>query len=247
MKKILILVGILVSITVAHIVKGQTSEGVILYEMKVNLHRRIPPGQEDMKAMMPEFRTTKAQVFFNGLESLFKPVIEDEEDENPDHGGVQIKIRQPNDEIYIRPETNTVIAKREFMGKDYLIADTLKVAPWKFGSETKEIQGYICKQAFYTDTSLADRKQEVTAWYSDQLRPMLGPEQYGTLPGAVLAVDINNGERVLVARKIEWRALKKNELKAPAGGTKVTQKEYRKLVDEQMAKMRANGGVVIRN
>jgi GLPGLI family protein len=247
MRKSLVLAGILVSIAAAHIVSAQSSEGVMLYEMKVNLHRRLPPGQDDMKAMVPEFRTTKAQVFFNASESLFKPVIEDEEDETSGSGGVQIKLRQPNDEIYIKPETNAIVAKREFMGKEYLIADTLKVAPWKFGTETKEIQGYLCKQAFYTDASIPDRRMEITAWYTDKLRPMLGPDQFGTLPGTVLAVDINNGERVLVARKIEWRSLKKNELKPPSGGTKMTQKEYRKMVDEQMAKMRANGGVIIRN
>ena len=61
-------------------------------------------------------------------------------------------------------------------------------------------------------------------------------------------MDINGGERVILATKIEPRALKKNELKVPSAGTKVTQEEYRKLVNEQMEKMRQGGGnVIIRN
>lgn len=248
MKKIWVVLGILVSIAAVHVVRAQNSEGVITYEVKVNLHRRLPPGSEQMKTMIPEFRTTKQQLIFNAAESLYKPIIEDEEeDTQASSGGMQIRMRVPMDEIFIDPATSGVSSKREFMGKDYLIEDTLKMSAWKFGEETKVIQGYTCKQAYFTDNSIPDRVQEITAWYTDQLRPMLGPERFGTLPGAVLAVDVNNGERVIVARQIDFRALKKNELKRPANGVKISNAAYRKMVDEQMQKMRANGGVVIRN
>lgn len=83
--------------------------------------------------------------------------------------------------------------------------------------------------------------QEITAWYTDQVRPSLGPERFNTLPGTVLALDVNNGERVIVARNVELRELKKDELKVPDASTKVTQAEFRKIQEEQMEKMRANG------
>jgi GLPGLI family protein len=75
----------------------------------------------------------------------------------------------------------------------------------------------------------------------------LGPDRYNTLPGAVLAVDINNGERVILAKTIELKELKKNDLKIPSSGTKVTQAEFRKMVDEQMKQMGGRGGMIIRN
>ncbi len=244
MKRTLVLVGILVSLAAAQIVFAQT-EGVITYETKVNLHRTLPPGQEDRKAIIPEFRTTKQQLFYNGNESLYKPLIEDEDEAGSD-GGPRIVLRVPNNEVYINQSTGELVSKNEFFGKDYLITDTLKVSPWKLGPETREIQGYECKQAFYTDER-GPRKLDVTAWYTDQLRTTLGPERFGTLPGTVLAVDINNGERVVVARKIELRRLKKNEMKIPSSGQRVTNAEYRKMVDEQMKKMGGSGGMVIRN
>jgi GLPGLI family protein len=250
MRNLIVILGILVSLAAAQIVFAQNTNGVIIYEMKVNLHRRIPPGQESRKAMIPEFRTTKQQLFFNVEESLYKPIIEDEEEDmtaSGGGGGVRIRMMQPNDEVYINPGNTSLISKREFMGKDYLIEDTLKISPWKLGTETKEIQGYVCKMAWYVDERQPDRKQEITAWYTDQLRPMLGPEQFGTLPGAVLAVDINNGERVIVARQIEMRELKKSEMKIPSGGQKVTQAEFRNIVDETMKQMGGNGRMVIRN
>ena len=115
------------------------------------------------------------------------------------------------------------------------------------GEETKVIQGYECKMAYYKDETRPDRPQEVTAWFTDKLRPFLGPERYYTLPGAILALDINNGERVTVAQKIENRQLKKNEMKAPSKGEPITQYEFRKMMEERMKEMRQSGGMMIRN
>lgn len=229
--------------------QDQGTEGVIIYEIKINLHRRIPPGQEARKAMIPEFRTTKQQLYFNASESLYKSVVEDEEEDMMARGGggASFSFKQPNDEIYINSENTTVVSKREFMGKEYLIDDTLKISPWKLGTETREIQGYLCKMAWYVDESQPDHKQEITAWYTDQLRTMLGPEQYGSLPGAVLAIDINNGERVILAKQIEFRALKKNEMKVPTKGQRVNKSEFRRIQEEAFKQMGGNRRMVIRN
>ena len=244
MKKIMILLGIAVSLTAAHIVFAQVNEGVITYAVKVNMHRTLPPDRQEMRNMVPEFRTTKDQLFFNAKESLYKPLPEEDEDFG-DGNGVQIRMRVPQNEVYVDQANSKRILLNEFMGKKYLIEDSLKLTPWKFGTETKAIKGYDCKQAsFYNE----ERKQNVVAWYTDKLRPFLGPENFNTLPGAVLEVDINNGERVISVLSIEQRPLKKSELKMPTSGTKTTEAEYRKLVNEQMERMRANGAnVIIRN
>lgn len=251
MKKLILLLGILVSLTAAQVVFGQT--GVITYEIKINMHRRLPPDRADMKAMIPEFRTTKQQLFFNENESLYKPLIEDEEEEIGG-GGMRMVIKQPNNELYLDQAAGKLISKQEFMGKTYLIDDSVKVAPWKFGTEVKTIQGYECRQAYYTDEvqlningNPVTEKREITAWYTDKIRPFLGPDRFNSLPGAVLAVDINGGEQLYLAKIIELRELKKNELKMPTSGTKTTQAEYRKMVEEQMKQMGGRGGMIIRN
>ncbi|MBX2964502.1 MAG: GLPGLI family protein [Cyclobacteriaceae bacterium] len=252
MKRIVIAIGVLVCLTAAHVVFGQLAEGVIHYETKMNLHRNIPAERESMKAMIPEFRTTKEQLFFNQNEVLYKPVIEDNVEEMNTGGMRMMRFGSPQTETYINTDNQMRTMALEFMGKKYLVEDTLKMSPWKFGTETKTILGYVCKQAYFTEevqvmmgSERQTRTSEVTAWYTDQIRPFLGPDRFNTLPGAVLAVDINGGERVILATKVEQRALKKNELKAPSSGTKVTQEEYRKIVAEQMEKMRQSGGNVI--
>ncbi|HMJ70677.1 MAG TPA: GLPGLI family protein [Cyclobacteriaceae bacterium] len=251
MKRIILLLGIAVSLIASlDVLTAQNaSEGVINYEVKINMHRRLPKEREEMKAMIPEFRTEKQQLFFNSNESLYKKVEEDNEDDmsSGGHGGPTIRMQAPKIEIYLDNASQLRTQKQEFMGKEYLIVDTLQVSPWKFGTEMKTIQGYECKQAYYTDETLPEQKMEVTAWYTDKIRPFLGPERFQTLPGTILAVDINNGERVLVAKTIEFRPLKKNEMKIPSGGVKTTQAQFRTMVDEQIKKMGGSGGMIIRN
>jgi GLPGLI family protein len=212
------------------------NEGVITYEITVNNHRNIPADQEGRKAMIPQYRTFKQQLFFNSSSSLYKPLIEEEEDDQQ-RGGRRFRMNAVN---YSEPSTRLFLTQMEASGKKYLVTDTLKPAPWKFGTETKVVQGYDCMQAYYTTTD--ERKVTITAWYTAKLPPMLGPEKYNTLPGAVLAVDVNNAERVIVAKKIEIRPLTKNELTIPSEGQKVTSEEFKKIMQEQRSQRAANGG-----
>lgn len=259
MKRVILMLGVLVCVLATRIVMAQ--QGVIMYENRVNMHLNIPADRQEMKAMVPEFRTTKMQLFFNEEESLYKNVAEDE-DEQFSAGNMRMSFRMPKTELFTNTSTTAILSQQELMGKKYIILDTVKMSPWKFGTETKEILGYTCRMAYYSNTmevstmrmvngTLEPEKrtvtQEITAWYTDQIRPSLGPERYNTLPGTVLALDINNGERVIVARKVELRELKKGELKAPDSGTKVTQEEFKKISEEQMEKMRANGRTFMRN
>lgn len=256
MRKILLLIGLLVGLAATQILIAQNTTGIIQFEDRVNLHRRLPPDRQEMKAMIPEYRINKFQLVFNTDESLYKPIIEDEEDQEFSNagGGMRMRFRTPNVETYLNYNMRLIIQKQEFMGKDYLIADSVKVSPWKFGTETKTILGYECRQAYYTDEAqvningeIRTEKREITAWFTDKIRPFLGPERFNSLPGTVLALDINGGERVMVATKIDLRELKKNELKAPEKGENITQVAYRKLVEEQMKHMGSNGGTIIRN
>lgn len=244
MKRILLILGIVTSLAAAQVVFAQT-EGVISYETKINVHRNLPADRQEMKNMIPEFRVVQDLLVFNANESLHKPVIEDEDEDFDNGGGMRMRFARPQNETYVNQEKAKRVLLQDFMGKKYLIEDSLSVMPWKFGTETKEINGYACKQASYYNE---DRKQNIVAWYTDRLRPFLGPESFNTLPGGVLQVDINDGERVITAKNIELRPLKKNELKEPTSGTKTTQAEFRKMMNEQMERMRANGAnVMIRN
>ncbi|HMP98846.1 MAG TPA: GLPGLI family protein [Cyclobacteriaceae bacterium] len=239
MKKLILIFGI-VTVFVILALAQQAQEGVITYEVKTNLHRRIPADREQMRSMIPEFRVNSEQLFFKGDELFYKPVEEDEDvDMSGGRGGMRMRFSALSPEVYHNLDEGKRLTYREFMGKKYVIEDSISITPWKFGSETKTIAGYECRQAFYTNEEM---NATIVAWYTDKLRPFLGPENYTNLPGTVLEIDINDQERVITAKNVELRTLKKSEWKLPTGGQQITQAEFRTMLQEQMQRMNREGG-----
>ena len=230
-------------------ISSEVSQGVITYTTKVNMHKRIPPEQEEMKKMVPEFNTTQNNLFFNELESLYKPLPVDE---NPfdqssgggsstssGGGGGQRVIRMVmQNETYLNRDNDMMTQLKEFMGKKYIIKNEPSRIPWKLGQESREIAGYPCKNASYTD----ENKREITAWYTEEIRLPIGPEGFYGLPGLILEVSVNVDDIVITADKIDLRGLKKNELKEPKGGEEMTDEAYKAMVQTEMEKMGVQGG-----
>src|SRR5688500_2863367 len=160
---VLFFISVLTSWATGSIVLGQANEGVITYETKINMHRTLPKEREEMKNMIPEFRISQQQLFFNADESLYKPVEDDDENMEQGGRGIQMRIQQPFSEMYFNRATSTRITQQEFLGKEYLIEDSLSLPPWKFGTETKKVMGYDCKQAIHYNE---ERRQQVVAWYA---------------------------------------------------------------------------------
>ncbi len=234
MKKILLLTSCLFSLLTAF---AQNTEGIVTFEEKMNLHRRIT--DETMKARIPEFRSNNMQLVFRGDECIYKAIEEEEDESSSDNGGVRMVFRRPNVEIYRNLATNKRIEQRDMMDKKYLIETDIKQAAWKLGTETKKIMGYECTQATLSDTA---RKQEVTAWFTMDLPLAAGPQNYGSLPGMILEVDINKGETLLFAKKVELKKVKDNAIKVPAKGDKITEEEFKVKREEMMKKMGGGPG-----
>ncbi len=223
---------------------AQISEGVIRYEVTIDVHRNIPPEREELKAMIPQYRTDHFELFFNESESLYRPE-EDVEAESGARGGgggggMRMMMRTPRTETHIDKEERVVTVLQDFMGRNYLISEELDIMPWRIGSEQMEIAGYMCMMAWYNDTV---QGQEITAWFTPHIQPFLGPDRFVTLPGTVLAVDINNGERVWVAREVEERPLRRGELRKPDRGERMSREEFREMVEEQRERMGGRGGL----
>ena len=216
---------------------AQNNEGIIIFEEKVNVHRTLPPDAEVMKAMIPEFRTHQSELLFNANASLYRNVEEEEDDDvNSGGGGIVMKIQRPETIFYRDFSAKRKVDFREFMGKNYLIEDTLAGGNWKMTGETKKVLGYNCMSATTSDTV---RKREITAWFTSDLPLASGPQTFSQLPGMILEVDINNGEIVLAAKKVEFKKLKKGELEAPKKGEKITDAEFQKKMADFL---RENGG-----
>lgn len=225
---------------------AQHLEGTIIYEMKINLHRNLPPEREAMKSMIPEFMTQKMQLAFNENESVYKPIEEDDDDLSAGGGGNRMMRFMRNMGVtYLNFQTQQWLELREFMGKKFLISDTLRVRSWKFEDQEKTINGYVCKKATMEDEFM-NRKVQVVAWYAEQLLAPVGPDRFHSLPGTVLEVNVDDDFVVFKPLSISTKSPDKSELKAPAEGKKVTRAEFRKIVEERMREMGAQGGMMRR-
>jgi GLPGLI family protein len=243
MKHLILIVGIVIGLAAAQVVFAQ-SEGTIFYDTKVNVHRTLPPDRPEMKEMVPEFNIHKNKLLFQNKETLYLNIDEEEEEEFGDDNGPRIRMRRPMNEYYFNFNNSKRVTVQEFFGKRFIIEDSAKTLPWKLTSETKTILGKECRKATWFNQ---ERNQNVIAWYCDKLPPFLGPEMFNSLPGTVLEVDINDGERVITAKQISTDKLPKGDLKIPTKGEKTTEAEFRKMAEDQRKRMGANGNVIIRN
>lgn len=217
MKKIFF--GVIATVAL-QVTNAQVKEGKIIFEQKIDLHRRMQ--DEQMKAMVPQFRTSKFELNFADNQSIYKPQEEEPDiTENTDHGGIVMKFGGANNEYYKNFTTQKQVEKRELGDKDYIIEDSIHHTTWKLVDSTKIILGYTCKKA----TGKTERGSDVEAWYTEDIPFSSGPETFSGLPGMILQIDINKEEFVTTAISIDKSADKK-ELKEPAKGKKVTADEF---------------------
>ncbi|MBS1597175.1 MAG: GLPGLI family protein [Bacteroidetes bacterium] len=231
------------TVIVLQSVSAQVKEGTIIYKRKIDVHRRMT--DENMKAMVPRFDSSKVQLLFSGNESIFKKLPE--ENDIRDHAGddgnrIVINMGGPDNETYKNFTTEKIIELRELGPKKYIVEDTLRKQNWKMNDETKTINGYNCKKA----TTKNRESKDVIAWYSEDILCPSGPEQYGGLPGAILELNVNDEEIVFSAIDIRTKDLDKTLVRAPTNGKKVSNKEFQKMIEEQFGPGAGSGGRMIR-
>ncbi|MES1159348.1 MAG: GLPGLI family protein, partial [Bacteroidota bacterium] len=117
-------------------------EGRIIYERKVNLHRRLT--DESMKSMVPEFNTSKVELDFSADESIYKNIKEEKDirdEAGEEHNGNMVMHigGGPDDQTYKNYTTDRITEQRELGPKKYLVEDTLHRQNWKLETESRTI------------------------------------------------------------------------------------------------------------
>lgn len=221
-------------------------EGTIIYERKVDLYRRMT--DESMKAMIPQFNTSRFEMTFSGDESLCRPVKEEEDVRNTaQEEGDRKFIRiggGPEDEVYTNYATGMTTEMKELGPRKYRIEDSLHRPGWKLEEGERTIRGYVCRKAVAKDRN----GSEVVAWYAESISSPAGPDVFGGLPGVILELGVNNSEIVFTAVDIHGNGVTKRDagkgdagtgqagkqlVKAPEGGKKITRAAFQKMMEEQ--------------
>jgi len=160
-------------------------------------------------------------------------------DENPDKDVNTYSWKK--DAFFIRRDfsTNQETDLITFLGKNYLISDSLQCPNWKVLNDLKEVAGHICMSAFWEDTL---KDQEIIAWFAMDIPSSAGPERFCGLPGLILEIDINNGAMIASADKITFSPVTAEQLALPTKpkGKSIKEAEYQTLYAKHIEDKRKN-------
>lgn len=218
----------------------------MIYEQRINLHKRLSEENAQMKAMLPEWQEWKTQLNFRDNQSIYQNYEDEESDGsiNASSGGMRIQLRRPETITFLDLDKQESIQQEEFMQKRYLIKEPIAKASWKITGESREILGYSCQQAILQneEEQEAGRQREVVAWFTTQIPLPVGPATYGQLPGLILVIDIDNGTSTIEAKQIDLKAkVSDKTMKAPDKGTEMTREEFKAEQEKIMKEMNQGG------
>jgi GLPGLI family protein len=209
---------------------AQSNEGVVTYEKTffwVKIFDKLTFLSEEERSRaktsygnLDEGDKSKGQLFFNGSQSKYVD-MEPEAD-----GGYRWRASDYTIFRDFDKEQKTEI--EEFSGKVYIIEDSLTAPVWKVMNKIKEINGYMCMMATTEDTV---KGQKITAWFANDIATSAGPERHFGLPGLIMEVDVNDGEVLITASKIEKKSVTADlVLPKKIKGKKLTGIQYDQMI-----------------
>jgi GLPGLI family protein len=230
MKKILI---ILIALCPIFVKAQAVTEGMVQYLVTHNWSKKmsalayISPQQRAKQSYMWGNRSewkSYANLYFTPTETKYED--SEEKAERSQEGSYDWR----KETFFIKRnfEKNSLQEAYEMLGKTYIVEDTLLPMNWKIQNDLKEVAGHICMKAFIEDTV---KKQQIVAWFAQDIPLNAGPEHFHSLPGMILEIDINDGAMIISANKIDLKKLT-TELAIPKKlkGKKVKKADYDKVI-----------------
>lgn len=210
------------------------STGKISYEDILDMHHSLPPEKEELKHMIPQYSTSKWELTFTDNESIYHPFKETElTGANANQSGYYMRFGRENRSVYKNLSKDKLTDSRDFMQKQFLIKGFVTTRQWKIGKKQKQILGYNCMEA----SCKIDSATMVTAWFSPQLPISNGPVDFQGLPGMILQISINDGERTITATEVKLKDVDTSVIIEPTKGKEVTSDEFEKIREEKMKEM----------
>lgn len=263
------------------VIGAQELSGRAVYQSKMSLNTKEPTTEEQDKQMAENAEliaqikeamrksSEKSYILeFNTHESFFK---EEEKLAEPKVGSHQISVTMnstSSGKLYKNLKDNYSLLENDYLGKVFLIKDSLHTSGWELGTESKKVGNYTVYKATKTikpkryisedDQTDVDEKESgilsmikkepqditYTAWYTPEIPISNGPEAYGGLPGLIL--ELHSPKMVYLCSEIILNPKKSIKIKAPKGKV-IAQSEFDEMVKERMkhGKKTKSGAVIL--
>lgn len=232
---------IIINIFLVNLLTAQVG-GKITYKETIKLDIQFEGMDENMKAMLPESQSITKELLFKDGISVYQnkkgEAMEDLEMESDD-GSFKIKIATDDTEdiLYQNTKTKEKVHQRGMMGKSFVVSDKLPKHKWKITAEKIKYLGYECQKAV-----IEEEDRFVVAWFTSQIPAQVGPGSYHGLPGAILLVSVNEGEREIKALSVDLSTVDEKMLIAPKKGKKVSEEEFTRIQEEKQKEMEEMSG-----
>ena len=158
--------------------------------------------------------------------------------------------------LYKNVSDKVTVNETEFMGRFFLLTDSISDQKWKMTGETKKIGKYTCYKATYEKEVKEQvfsfgswnnegnqnknvgktRKVEVVAWFTPEIPIATGPSWYGGLPGLILEISDDNTS--VLCTKIVMNPTEKSKIKRPKKGKVIATSDFLVLQDEKRIESR---------
>lgn len=216
-------------------------ELLIRYEVKHKFEIPKVEGLDSaMMAQLPKESKSIKELFYADQKSVYMSQPKAEEPMKADDNGRRIVINMDENEdiCFVDYTKKEQINQRDFMGRTFLVKATLDVPKWKLTGKQKTILGYNCQEI-----EQVEGDHSVKLWFTPQLSAQVGPDTFVGFPGAILAVEMDNGKHIISALEIKTSGVPRDKINAPKEGKKTTPQEFQKIVEEkQKEMMEQNGG-----
>ena len=227
-------------------------------DSSINKKEELSGMTEMLKAQifkeMSKNNIKQKELIFHKNISIYKESKNEElTEEDIEPGNIMVSmVRKSDMEIkYIDYSTKMRITQTEFMGKKFLIKDTLPFIKWKLSNERTKILGYNCMKAISIDSN---SKMEV--WFTTQIPISSGPEGISGLPGMILSYKLirivaipeskKTKEEIILtiqATSIDLSPIDKKNIKRPKKGKVLaSEDEYNRLIEKTTQRMFEGNG-----
>ena len=216
----------------------ENSSGTVIYEQTVKFELKLEGEAAQFASQFPKERKSEKVLYFDNQQAVYQNSTSSKvEDMDMSSSGstMVVKMVEPDNKIFTDISLNQQVEMREFMTRVFLINGEIANS-WKITGNQKMILNYPCQEA----TSVAGT-DKIVAWFTPAIPASVGPGKYGGLPGLILAVDLNEGKNVTIAKSIDLTPVAKDKIVKPEKGKKVSREEFDKIVVEKMKEM---GGTV---
>lgn len=182
--------------------------GEVIYRETVKMDIQLEGIDAQIAEQIPRERNTEKMLRFTEDEAVFENHENEDVNDNMhmEGSGIMIQMSQPDNKTYMDLKKGKVIEQKEFMSRVFLIESELESTKWKISGKQKMILDYACQEAI---TQLEG--SDVHAWFTPEIGVPVGPGKFTGLPGLVLAVEMNDGDRKLEATGIDLMPLDKSE------------------------------------